>query len=669
MSNAFWTLNVARLVHDDVQNDAFERDRHASFIRTQLLGSVLAVTVFTAFYLFAQPTGMAVLIACALFLSAACLALYVSMTGRLAPAQFLSALTFAGVIGLVAWFTGGASSFAVLWLALIPLEAALSRDAAMMRRATCVAVAAFALLAAATLLRFVPPVATLVLPLDVLALISTLMAILYAGGLVASVQGLHRASQAKLEHSQDHYRIIAECTSDLIIKYDPDGATVFVSRAARELFGCGPAAIMREGLGAHLGDIDRRRFERMMDACRQGGVRGRADVELEPRETIEGARAQFVEVRCEALGEGEGPHEVLLVASDITRRKARELDGAAQRQAAQRAHAENQRFIATMTHELRTPLNAIIGFSEFLHRELLIRSRQPEHAEYCQLINDSGTHLLQIVNNLLDVSKLQAGKYEVICEPFDPRPDIKAAVAMVQAANASRALVLETDVEGSIDELSADRRAFKQILLNVLSNAAKFSHDGGLVRVALRAAAGPDGASGTVLQVIDAGIGIEAAAVARLGEPFYQADGSYRRRHEGTGLGLSIVKGLVALHDGTFAVRSTPGEGTTVSVWLPEAQREHDGAGMVARGAATGVATGTGTGPATGVAAGASSGALAGSMAAANDEALRVLGFGARGMAKAASADGVRASPARPGRVGALTGRSKVAFASRARAG
>ncbi len=217
-----------------------------------------------------------------------------------------------------------------------------------------------------------------------------------------------------------------------------------------------------------------------------------------------------------------------------------------------------------MSHELRTPLNVIIGFSELLAKEAPEAPDAARREEYAQLINESGRHLLSTVNGILDMSKIEAGIFEITRDAFAPA-QVVANCCDLMALKASQAgVALERQIEANMPEILADKRAVNQILLNLLSNAIKFTERGG--RITVKAAR--EGAF-AVFEVADTGAGIAAADLPRVGEPFFQAGACYERRHEGTGLGLSIVKGLVKLHCGEIDIRSRVGKGTRVIVRLP----------------------------------------------------------------------------------------------------
>ena len=228
------------------------------------------------------------------------------------------------------------------------------------------------------------------------------------------------------------------------------------------------------------------------------------------------------------------------------------------------ASAAKSRFLATVSHELRTPLNAIIGFSDVLDQEYFGGFESDKQKEYVGLIRQSGEHLLSIVNTLLDVSKIEAGRYELDPEPFDLF-DLMAEVGDFMREEARRK-ALRLDVRSCAGvTIVADRRACRQILLNLVANALKFT-EAGAVTLESRIRNGF-----CELLVSDTGIGIAEADIARLGIPFVQISSGLSRRYEGTGLGLSLVKGLAELHGGGMTLESQPGVGTMVTIRLPVA--------------------------------------------------------------------------------------------------
>jgi cell cycle sensor histidine kinase DivJ len=281
-----------------------------------------------------------------------------------------------------------------------------------------------------------------------------------------------------------------------------------------------------------------------------------------------GGEFVWVEMRCRPLdraGDGAkaGEREVVAVLRDVSERKTQERAIEIARAESERANAAKSRFLATMSHELRTPLNAIIGFSEMLTNDTLMLTPDRK-LEYARLINDSGCHLLSVVNGILDMSKMETGNFKITPEPFAPAPAIASCCDLLVLKAQEAGVALRTRIAAGLPEVMADRRAVNQILINLVSNAIKFTPRGGRVTVS----ASCDGVR-LAVSVEDTGVGIGADDLPRLGEAFFQARAAYDRRHDGTGLGLSIVKGLVRLHDGDMDIHSRLGEGTRVTVRLP----------------------------------------------------------------------------------------------------
>jgi signal transduction histidine kinase len=250
---------------------------------------------------------------------------------------------------------------------------------------------------------------------------------------------------------------------------------------------------------------------------------------------------------------------------DITARKRAEE---AQIRATEEAKAANRaktEFLATMSHELRTPLNAVIGFSEIMKTEALGPLGTPQYKDYMEDIHASGAHLLAVINDILDMSRIEAGEMKPAEERMEIARVVNAAVRLIVERAAKGKVALKTDLPADLPSLYADERMIKQILLNLLSNAVKFTPEGG--RVTTGATVQTDG--GISLWVADTGIGIAAEHMEVVLQPFGQADSRLERKYEGTGLGLPLVKAMVELHDGTLEIASAKGEGTTVTAHFP----------------------------------------------------------------------------------------------------
>jgi len=250
-------------------------------------------------------------------------------------------------------------------------------------------------------------------------------------------------------------------------------------------------------------------------------------------------------------------------------RQAEEVADLAEKYAEEKTRAEeaNQaksKFLANMSHELRTPLNAIIGFSEIMGSGMFGPLGSDKYREYCHDIHQSGQYLLDVINDVLDMSKIEAGRIRLDAEPVDLEPFLNDAMRVVSGRANDKRLKLTARIGRGIS-LTADHRLLKQIVLNLLSNAVKFTPEGGRITIRARATA----AGWVSVSIADTGIGIPEDALARLGRPFEQVESQLTKSHQGSGLGLAIAKSLTELHQGTMRIRSTPGRGTMVLLRLP----------------------------------------------------------------------------------------------------
>jgi signal transduction histidine kinase len=235
------------------------------------------------------------------------------------------------------------------------------------------------------------------------------------------------------------------------------------------------------------------------------------------------------------------------------------------KEAAESANRAKSEFLATMGHELRTPLNAVIGFSEIMLSEALGALGNEQYRGYLQDIHAGGAHLLEVINNILDLSKAEAGRLELIEQPVDVRRMIDTVLRMVRPRAADAGLTLAAAVPADLPGLRGDEPKLKKILLNLLSNAVKFTPSGG--RIEVEAAAGSTG--GLEIAVRDTGIGIDEANLPLMLEPFRQVDGSLSRRYGGVGLGLPLAMAFTELHQGTLTIAGRPGEGTSAVLEFP----------------------------------------------------------------------------------------------------
>ncbi|MCM2476514.1 HAMP domain-containing histidine kinase [Rhizobium sp. CG5] len=311
---------------------------------------------------------------------------------------------------------------------------------------------------------------------------------------------------------------------------------------------------------------DRIAFVSAFDRLRQGD--DAAMVELRLGRPVSGSDAgRFMNVRIDLSARRDGRGQfagVVGVMRDITADVAARAELARMAGEVDQANDAKSRFLAAVSHEMRTPLNAILGFSDILVGEYFGRLENDRQREYVHLIRQSGGHLLSVVNAMLDMSKIEAGRYELMLEPFPVAEAINECESMLGLQAREKGLTLTSRLGRDLGEVTADQRALRQILINLVGNAIKFTEPGGAVTVDAVIEGGD-----LKLSISDTGIGIAPDKIKLLGQPFVQIQNDYNRCYEGSGLGLSLVKGLVALHGGRLTMTSRVGEGTVVSVTVP----------------------------------------------------------------------------------------------------
>jgi len=399
------------------------------------------------------------------------------------------------------------------------------------------------------------------------ALIGAVSFAITAGLIAYSANRMNSVFEVYEKAQINAYKHLIEHVQDAVMRFGPDGSVLFVSRSAEKLFGCRRFELTGAGLIDRIHVMDRPAYMTAFAEANGDGETRRVEIRMRHDDPESGSAPRFIWVEASLSPVvdtvGEPRHEVVVLLRDVTARHDHDIELQRARKAAEEASIAKSRFLATIGHELRTPLNAIVGFSEMMTSGV-VGELSPQHKEYATLIHQSGHHLIDVVKMLLDMSKLEAGKFELQTEPFMPDTLIEPCFKMVDAMAREKSIRLMSDTPRALPMLVADERVCRQILINLLSNAIKFSHEHSVITLEMRR-------QGRFVAVVvtDHGIGMGEESVRRLGEPFFQAQDGLARRYEGTGLGLSIVKGLVELHQGELHASSSPGEGTVMTVLLP----------------------------------------------------------------------------------------------------
>lgn len=539
-----------RLVHPSI--DGSERSRQRRLVGLLLAAPFLvagAGVVLVSANLGAAPTFAVIFAAFSLSWLAA---LLVAATGTAASIGVASLGVGAVTAGAIIAAAGGLTSPAALLAAALPLEALWvwrTRKAALFGGLAAVAAlllqgllgaVPFAESATASAWHWLLPVAWLAT--------FVARAVQFAG---------HGAEQAAAPAAP-----LEQVLRAVVLRVAQNGDVVDVSEQARTLLRLQPELLLGTALFDRIHVADRVGYLCALADMRDGAETRQVELLLRlPRQSESDAGDNFRPFALEFIK--AGVEFIAIVRNNDTVAELRnELAKATD--AVKSAELAKSNFLAAVSHELRTPLNAIIGFSDMLLHEMFGKFQEPRQKEYVGIVRESGQHLLDVVNSILDVTKIESGCYAINPEPFRFREAVDMCASMMALQIEAKALDLAVEVAAGTGEVKADRRAVQQILINLVSNAAKFTPDGGRVEIGAKRLG-----SRLHFWVSDTGIGIAQEDLSRLGTPFTQIQNDYTRRFEGTGLGLSLVKGLVALHDGTMSIESAPGEGTTVTISLP----------------------------------------------------------------------------------------------------
>ncbi|AZO58921.1 MAG: PAS domain-containing sensor histidine kinase [Mesorhizobium sp.] len=542
------------MVHPTVTDEA-ERQRQRRFIgvmlATPFLAAGAAVTLVTS------SLGAAVTVAAIFGAFGLCwfAALLVAATGRMTLAGRASVATGGlALAGAIAAAGGLASPVALLAVAL-PVESwwiAGSRRAAISG-----ALAAFG----AILLQ---PFANQFLPLGESAIAGWHWLLPLAWALTLLPRAAAFANPADARQAEPAVDRLEETIDAVVLRVGRQGEVLDASAKARSILKLAPELLLGAGLFERVHLSDRVAYLTALADMREGAPKRRLDLRIRLPRDGGGSADNFRPFRLELLRGAREQDIFTFVLRENDEVAALREELATAREAAAAAEVAKGRFLAVVSHELRTPLNAIIGFSDMLLHEMFGAFRDPRQKEYVALVRESGQHLLSVVTSILDVSRIEAGAYATELEPFRFADAADMCRSMMRPLAEAKSIALGAQIAPDAGEINADRRAVQQILINLVSNALKFTPDGGSVVIGAKRVG-----SRLHFWVSDTGIGIAEEDMANLGKPFMQIQNGYTRRFEGTGLGLSLVKGLVALHEGTMSIESAPGEGTTVTISLP----------------------------------------------------------------------------------------------------
>ncbi|CAO3428171.1 PAS domain-containing sensor histidine kinase [Azospirillum doebereinerae] len=419
-------------------------------------------------------------------------------------------------------------------------------------------------------------------------------------GIVASIDELKRR-EAGLRASEARFRSLVQTAASIILVLGEDGCVQEANREAERAFGLESGTAIGRPWMEVVGERPTSAFAAQLAIAAEGQeIRNFEHVQRDRAGANERVLLWNMNRMPDADGVAPG---IICVGQDISRRKRAELalrqardelemrvaerTRALMQEVQERRRAEHaliqakeqaelanrakSEFLANMSHELRTPLNAIIGFSSMMEGEIVGPLGHPKYLDYAQVIGKSGQHLLAVISDILDVSKIEAGKLDLHPQPMDVRDAVESSLLLIAERAEEGGLTLEESVADDTPLMLGDPVRVKQILLNLLSNAVKFTNRGGRVSLRVR----PD-RDRVLIEVADTGIGMSAEGIAIALQPFGQVDSQLSRRAGGTGLGLPLVRSFVELLNGSLDVRSREGEGTTVSVRLPVA-RPYDG--------------------------------------------------------------------------------------------
>lgn len=575
----FWRVWAGDLVHETAKEDPLVEFRHSSFITSHLAGGLL---VLAGLVLYLLLGGQLSLLSACIFLwlsMPAVIAVFVMRTGRLALGHLMSSLNLAGLVTAGICLTGGITSFLTPWMVLVPVEGGLSGDRRVVRLTIAVALCCLIGVALISMTGGLPSDVLQADHVYVLGVAGTFLAVLYGGMIALNVERHHELSKENLRQSEERYRLLGENASDMITLHDRRGGVIYASPAAREIMRQDAELLLGERFLDCIDHRDRGKVENALRVAAKEKITVSARFRVAVANRTEGGSIgeRWAEMRCQPVLGGEDVprqhhYDVVAVTRDISEQYEQEAALVAARERAESADRMKARFLANAGHELKTPLNAVIGFSRMLVRELKDAPGSEVQRDHALQILDGGEQLSALVDNILDIARIEGGTYEVQKEAICVNELVDGVVQISNEDFRAKGVDLKTKVAHGLAPLMADERVCRQMLSILMRNALRYSRAGG--SVLLRAAR--HGVNITI-EVIDDGDGLEADKLPLLG----QLCGPATLSNSGAvdlggldalGLGLAKVRGIMALHGGWMEIASDFGRGTRVTLWFPSGE-------------------------------------------------------------------------------------------------
>lgn len=579
MNNAVTDHNL--FAQGDAQAHLSRKVEHFSVsdLRTALL--LFPLFLAMAFYsIFPSISLNAMLVAGLSFTGVSVLLLAAQASGIRNSLTGIVALSFySAVLGFAVLFAGADNAFVWAMVLALPLEIWLVTRHRAAVMAGCVIAGT---LVAVSLTKGIN--IQMALPAGV----STGFLFVYAGSLLLRVLRISSHMGVKPQQHPVHGHVDSDLEAALdalVMRLDQDGHIRSLSDRCVEQFGVDRAVLNGTLLLDRVHVADRVQYLAFLDGLKHGNslmkLSGKTEIRLRCVDVASASKNEQPKIyfnRFEMEGQtksaaGQMPEGFLIVARNIAQEQEVQQHIEQQNTVIENLEVSRGRLLGTVSHELRTPLNSIIGFSDLLLHDVAGPLQSDKQREYIDLIRKSGNHLLEVVNGILEASRVEAGQYPVQHERFSVRDSVTMCSAMLMPLAEKKGVILCDRIHPDVSDMIADRRAIRQILINLVSNAIKFTDRGGCVTIEVmpdmmkKAYAGAQ--QNLIISVSDTGIGLEAHEIERLCQPFSQINNTQTRMQEGSGLGLYVVKGLVSLHQGEMDIRSRKGHGTTVSVTLP----------------------------------------------------------------------------------------------------